>query len=113
MARRERPDGNEANRAPERTEGDEAPRTLARATVTNPLNSPDMKDYPFLFWGPRADPKARVASSGTPLEDILAVREKYPEMPQDGLAAWFKLSPEETEEVLRWADDPEAPGRST
>lgn len=88
---------------------------LARGTVTHRADAVRMDRYPLLTYGPQADPKVRVASSGTSLEEIFAFQEKYGnenDLPDGALERIFNLSPEEADEVIRWQEDPEAPGRS-
>jgi len=80
---------------------------VGRGTVTHRPDAVRMDAYPLLVYGPTADPKVRVASTSVPVAEIIETRDKDP---HGDLARRFRIAPEEVEEVLRWADDPQRPG---
>ncbi len=46
------------------------PPPIAVGHVTHRADAVRMDDYPLLVYGPAADPRVRVASTGTPIEEV-------------------------------------------
>lgn len=86
------------------------PQPVARATVTHAPGAVDMSDYPLLVYNWR-EKQVKVASTGTPVADILAFRDKHADLPEGGLERLFGLSAEEMTEIERWEADESAPGK--
>jgi hypothetical protein len=84
--------------------------SVARATVTHAPGAVDMSAYPLLVYSWK-EKSVKVASSGTPVADIIKFRDSSSNLPEGGLARLFGLSEEELAEIERWEADENAPGK--